>query len=712
MTAPPESVSDLAIRLLAAGVSVIPIRPDGSKAPAVREWKGAQERPYSPTQARQAWSGTVRGIAAVCGAVSGGLECLDFDLKTLFDVWAVELERAAPGLLRRLVITDTPDGVHCWYRSAEIEGNQKLARDAAGKTVVETRGEGGYAILPGSPAVCHPTNREYAYRQGHLAEVGTVTEGERAVMLDLARALNEFAELPKGAARPPEAQPGEMTPWDDFDQRGPAWADILEPCGWRLVSGTWASGYLARPGQERAGWAGTIGKVQSKGGAVLFHPFSANAGLPVGSYGKARAWIQLHHRGDYKAAAKALRQLGYGSAAKPPVGANGQAHADSSNGHAPALPWATKPAGSAPEAGISAADLVDLELPEPRFAVPGLLCEGLNLLGGRPKQGKSWLSLLLAWAAAGGQVLDGRACDGGDVLYLALEDTRRRLKSRLRTLGPALGWAFPRRLEIRTSWPRAAQGGLYYLAEWLEAHRGTARLVIIDTLAKFRSGRKGNGNTYDEDYEALSQIQALAHMYDVAILVIHHTRKQPAEDPFDELSGTLAIAGAPDGLLILDRKRGADEAKLFVTGRDVPESTVPLTLDRTAWRWTLGPAADGIDTGGRHISPASNRVDQCCAWLREFLDPFAYPSAEIAKAAKEAGYSFDALKQAKARLGRDGSGELANANFGGKGTNDWWSGLGPVDAWTKRPVDQVDRRRPAGRPADSTPDAGPDIWPG
>jgi len=388
-------------------------------------------------------------------------------------------------------------------------------------------------------------------------------------------------------------------------------------------------------------------------------------------------------------------------------------------------PWEVKPLGGQPGPGISAADLVQLDLPEPKFAVPGLICEGLTILGGRPKQGKSWLSLLVSWAAAGGHDLDGRPCAGGAVLYLALEDTKRRLKSRLLMLGPAVGWAFPPSLTLQTSWPRAAEGGLYYLAEWLSANKDTARLVIIDTLAKFRTGRKGNGNSYDEDYEALSQIKQLADLYGVAVLVIHHTRKLPAEDPFEELSGTLAISGAPDGLLILDRRRGADEGRLYATGRDVPESTTPLALDRSTWRWRLGASAEGIDVAGRHVGAGSNTVDQCVTWLREYLGEYAYPSKEIVDAARKAGFKFSALRDAKTALGKNGTGELVSKNFGGDKDNDWWNGFGPWEGWKRRPEPREGDRRTGG-PEDRNGQAngqpyrdrrtesadGPELWPG
>jgi len=371
-----------------------------------------------------------------------------------------------------------------------------------------------------------------------------------------------------------------------------------------------------------------------------------------------------------------LRQAGGSSAA--PL-ANGQA-----NGHA-VRPWEVKPSGELVDTGITAADLVGLELPEPKFAIDGLLCEGLTILGGRPKMGKSWLALLLAWAVAGGHDLDGRRSRAGSILYLSLEDTRRRLKSRLEMLQAALGWPVPSTLKIHTAFPRADQGGLYQIVEWLSDQKGNGRLVVIDTLAKFRRPMKGNGNNYADDYEALGEIKSLADRHGFGAMVIHHTRKMPAEDPFDELSGTLAISGAADGLMVLDRKRGADEARLFVTGRDMPDSTIKLKLDRESFRWHFGASSEGIDTSGRHISPAENRIEACKAWIREFLGRFAYPSKEITEAGAKVGFSFHHVRSARAELSVKNDGDLVSTNkLPGHG-DEWWCGFGKIENWILRP---------------------------
>lgn len=698
--APAETVYDLARRLHAAGVSCIPIRLDKPKAPALPSWEPYEARLPSPSELASWFKGYRRGIAAIGGSVSGGLECLDFDEPGLFERWADDLGQAAPDLLPRLVVVKTPKGgAHAWYRSDQCEGNQTLAARPPTeaefrerpklKSVkrIETRGAGGYALLPGCPAECHETGGLYAYSPlglGDLAKVQRVTAAERDVMIGLCRAFTTFAEPVRGVGYRPDRADGGLPPWTDFDQRGPSWEAILAPHGWQLASGEWDSGRLTRPGKEiRHGWSATVGYCKGPAGEPRLYVWTTDGsgGLASGVYGKSAAWAILNHGGDFKASAKDLARQGFGDQTRP-LGDGRSPAAD-----VPAVAWAVKPAGDGPASGYSAADLVLQEFPPPRYAVDGLLCEGLNILGGKPKGGKSWLSLLISWAVAGGHVLDGRPVQAGPVLCLSLEDSFRRLQSRLRMLHPALGWEFPAGLDLRTSWPRADKGGLYHLAEWLTAHPD-ARLVVIDTIARFRRpGKGGGGNAYEDDYGAFGEIQQLALRFGVPILVITHTRKTKAEDIFDELTGTLGQNGAADGLMVLDRDRGSDGAKLYVTGRDVPEATVPLTLDRATFRWTLGPSSDRIDTLGRADKGAgSNKVEQCCVWLREFLKAYAFPSSEIVEAGKKAGFSFSAVRDAKTAMGRDGTGEVAARNFGsGRTANDWWNGLGPPDKWVLRP---------------------------
>ncbi|MGN9912100.1 AAA family ATPase [Phytohabitans sp. LJ34] len=240
----------------------------------------------------------------------------------------------------------------------------------------------------------------------------------------------------------------------------------------------------------------------------------------------------------------------------------------------------------------TAADLMGMEFPPPRWAVPGIICEGVNLLAGPPKVGKSWLSLALGLAvAAGGMAFGAIDVQAGPVLYLALEDTPRRLQSRI---GKVLaGQPAPAALTLATSCPPLPQGGDEAIATWLDRNRD-ARMVIIDVFAKMRGASAPGMSAYDADYAAVGRIKKVADAYGIAVLMVHHVRKAGSEDFLEAVSGTNGIAGAADATLVLKRPRGQADGVLHVTGRDVDEAEYPLAFDAHAGAWLMldGPATD------------------------------------------------------------------------------------------------------------------------
>ncbi|MGB3681680.1 MAG: AAA family ATPase, partial [Rubrobacteraceae bacterium] len=230
------------------------------------------------------------------------------------------------------------------------------------------------------------------------------------------------------------------------------------------------------------------------------------------------------------------------------------------------------------------------ELPPVRWIVPGILPEGVTLLVGKPKLGKSWLALGLCIAvASGGVALGKRSVERGEVLYLALEDNERRLQKRIDKM--LAGGGAPDGLHLATAWPRVDEGGAEELEGWLEAHPD-ARLVVVDVLQRVRP-RTGNSNVYEADYEAVRHLQPLAATFGVGVVVVHHTRKMSAADPIDEISGSLGLSGAADGTLILKRDRGRGDAYLHVDGRDVEDpAELALTWNADTAGWTLAGDAD------------------------------------------------------------------------------------------------------------------------
>ncbi len=287
---------------------------------------------------------------------------------------------------------------------------------------------------------------------------------------------------------------------------------------------------------------------------------------------------------------------------------------------------------------ITADALLRQDFPELRYAVKGLLPEGLFLLASPPKTGKTFMSLDIASAVAFGKKVLGKldAGDAGDVLCLTLEDGERRLQQRLALIMDDAG---SNRLHLATEWPRFDDGGLDQIKEWLRDHP-QAKLVVIDTLQRVRPREKYGSSIYGQDYAALAPLADLAHKHRVTILVVHHTRKALAEDPFDRVSGSTGLTGAVDGTLILSRKRGATRATLSVTGRDIEERELLLERNKDTGGWLL------VDDAPEEMQPLSPE-------RREILEVYK-PGMTVITVASLLGKPVNTIKQLLWKMRRDG----------------------------------------------------------
>ena len=262
-------------------------------------------------------------------------------------------------------------------------------------------------------------------------------------------------------------------------------------------------------------------------------------------------------------------------------------------------------------AGIfSAADLQGREFPPIQWIVPDILPEGLTLLAGKPKLGKSWLALDFACAVASGGAVMGRECDPGPVLYLALEDNQRRLQRRLRLVAGSTPW--PRDLEFHTEWPRL-DAGLGRMRDWVSTRPG-ARLLIVDTLALIRPPARAVESAHSGDYAALGGLHQLAGEHSIGVLVVHHVRKADAEDPFDTVSGSTGLTGAADSTLILTRRDSDGGAILYGRGRDLEEFERGLDFDQDTCRWRdLGDPVEAFASDTRSAIFAAIRAGNTAA---------------------------------------------------------------------------------------------------
>ena len=246
-----------------------------------------------------------------------------------------------------------------------------------------------------------------------------------------------------------------------------------------------------------------------------------------------------------------------------------------------------------PELGATdGRELQERELPPIREPVPGLIVQGLTILGAPPKYGKSWLVLELCLAVAGGERFLGFATNRCACLYLALEDSQRRLRDRMNRV--LHGARSPEGFFCATRALTTDTGLTEQLEGFLEEHPDTG-VVVIDTLQKVRGSSFGRDGSYAADYREMGLLKSFADRHRLALILVHHLRKLGDEtDPFNRLSGTAAITGAADTMIVLSRdRRGADTTRLNASGRDIEELELELQFRKDRCRWlSLGSPED------------------------------------------------------------------------------------------------------------------------
>lgn len=285
---------------------------------------------------------------------------------------------------------------------------------------------------------------------------------------------------------------------------------------------------------------------------------------------------------------------------------------------------------------VEAEELLEMEFPGKPALVEDLLGQGVYLLAGAAKIGKSWLALDLADRVSRGEYFWGRRTEQGSVLYLSLEDTYQRLQGRLSRVSDSE----PGALIFATDCARAGEGLEEQLRSQCEA-RPDLRLIIVDTLQKVRRTSTEN-YSYSADYEVMSAFKRLADEMGITVLVVHHTRKEESSDAMNMVSGTMGLNGAADGTLVLFKPvRSGTTAFLQVTGRDLPDQRLRLEMDKASMRWTcLGPAEDG--EGETELEPVLLRAAQL---IRE-EGPFEGTATELlARLAPEGRLSPSALSR-------------------------------------------------------------------
>ena len=215
--------------------------------------------------------------------------------------------------------------------------------------------------------------------------------------------------------------------------------------------------------------------------------------------------------------------------------------------------------------------------------IDGLLYPGTYLFVGAPKLGKSFLMAQLAYHISTGTQLWNYTVRKGTVLYLALEDDYRRLQERLYRM---FGTDGAENLFFSVSAGQLGNGLDEQLTRFMQEHPDT-KLIIIDTLQKVREVG-GDNYSYANDYEIITRLKKFADSYGITLLLVHHTRKQKADDTFDMISGTNGLLGAADGAFLLQKeKRTGNTATLEVSGRDQQDQRLHLKRNESTLAWDL-----------------------------------------------------------------------------------------------------------------------------
>jgi len=241
---------------------------------------------------------------------------------------------------------------------------------------------------------------------------------------------------------------------------------------------------------------------------------------------------------------------------------------------------------------ISASDLQKEDFPPITYLVDGLLPEGTSLLVAAPKIGKSWYVLDMGLKIASGLPFLNKFTTKSGVLYLALEDTHRRLQDRMNKLlqnNPT-----PTSFYFSTE-ASSIDNGLIESLEATIKDKPDIKLIIIDTLQKIKSQSKAGNNVYQQDYAEIGAIKSFADKHSISVMFVHHLRKmKDGDDQFNMISGSTALMGAVDTSFVITKKSRNDiNATLHITGRDIESGELIMSFNKETCQWELiGNAQD------------------------------------------------------------------------------------------------------------------------
>lgn len=309
---------DIATQYRNMGLSVIAT--DALKQ-SIGKWKDFQDKLPSVNEIIQMFRHpAANGVALVTGKSSHNLEVIDIDIKNfkqgcLFFKFCSAIAAFNTDLINKLVIVQSRSGgYHMYYRCDTIGPNQALAKRSATeqeklrnpgdkiKVLIETRGMGGYIVVPPSPG--------YRFIQHNFSMIPFISPVERDMILQAARILNQYVEKKIERIPPKTRRPGELSPLDDYNLRGDV-IGLLERHGWTVVRQNEKRTWFKRPGDSDKKSSGDYNHEMG-----LFSVFSTSTEFEPGrGYRPYAVYAVLECGGDFKKAAWQLARQGYGKPA-------------------------------------------------------------------------------------------------------------------------------------------------------------------------------------------------------------------------------------------------------------------------------------------------------------------------------------------------------------------------------------------------------------
>jgi hypothetical protein len=582
---------DIALKYAASGLSVIPIKSDGSKAPTIA-WQRWQSRIAPPDEIRSMFRPGL-GVSIVAGIGSGNLEILDIEAGAPFQEFCELIREHDAGLLDTLPHVETPSGGHhLFYRCYEIEGNQKLAMWTSKKVMFETRGRGGYVLTVGSPAACHPDKREYRLVHGSLTEIPRITPQQRDLLLSAARSFNQ---IPRQVQRGDQTVPtnGNGTRPGDVLQARMGWPEIIECHWWKPVRARGEETLWCRPGKDCG-----ISATTNYRGSDLLYVFSTNA-FPFEAetaYSKFAAYTHLNHADDYRAAARALAQRFDLKDTRLQVGNDtGRSNVDQST-----TAEIDESASQRKFKVVTAAELLAQKFSPREFILePILQTQGTGMLYSKRGVGKTYLSLGTGCAvAAGGTFLRWQAAKPRKVLYMDGEMPAITMQERLAAILKGMETQMePSYFRLIT--PDLQAQGMPSLSgsvgqTMVEDQLDGTELLILDNISTLCRGGKENEA---ESWLPVQEWVLSLRRRGISVLLDHHAGKS------GEQRGTSRREDVLDTVIVLrhpsdyELSQGARfeihfEKARNVHGTPLEPFEVTMQMDRGAAVWLMRDIAD------------------------------------------------------------------------------------------------------------------------